>query len=214
MALARFLTFQFDDGGVIEITSVSFIGIDVDFEFCVCVFANEQIVEGDGALGAFDFQGHKVAVFHTVVRAIAGIDMNVTSCADDTFFEFDGTGGADENATWRTFDVTAMANGCVDAQGDRIGEREFDLACFACWTEDAHVGDHPASRADDHDCFCGCKKTVLIEVFFGGKFFPFSEEFFDVLIGQVNVASGDTYDQFRNVDRGGCAIGVDRTGIR
>jgi hypothetical protein len=54
----------------------------------------------------------------------------------------------------------------------------------------------------------------LIEVFFGGKFFPFSEEFFDVLIGQVNVASGDTYDQFRDVDRGGCAIGVDRTGIR
>jgi hypothetical protein len=46
VALARFLPFQFDARGMIQIASVPLIGIDVDFQLCIGIFAHQQIIEG------------------------------------------------------------------------------------------------------------------------------------------------------------------------
>lgn len=195
MALAWFLTNQFDDGCVIEITSVSFIGIDVDFEFGVWIFADQQVVEGHRALWAFDFQSDEITILHAVESAVAWIDVNVTGGANDSFFKLDSAGGADENAARGSFDIAAMANRSIDAQGDRVGESQFDLACFTRWAKNANVWDHASARSDDHHRFSGSKETVLVKVFLWGQFFSFPEELFNVFIRQVNVSRGDAYNE-------------------
>ena len=46
VALARFLTFQFNACGMIQIASVSFIGVDVDFQLGIGILTHKQILKG------------------------------------------------------------------------------------------------------------------------------------------------------------------------
>ena len=84
MALARLLYLELDRGGSVEIASVPLIGIDVNFEFCRRVFADQQVFEGDRALMRLDAECHEIAILHSVVGTVLRVDMNVTCSPDDS----------------------------------------------------------------------------------------------------------------------------------
>ncbi len=81
-----------------------------------------------------------------------------------------------------------MSYGGVDAQRDRIGQSQFDLAGTTRWAQHANVWQHAATRSNDHDRLLGRVKTVLVKIFFRFQDAAGTKQDFDVLVGQVNMS--------------------------
>lgn len=71
-AFTGFRDEEFDRSRMIEVDGVAFVGIDVDFQFDVRVFAYDHIFEDRGATGGIDPQVQAVAVGTTVVSTVSG----------------------------------------------------------------------------------------------------------------------------------------------
>ena len=89
--------------------------------------------------------------------------MDVPLGADDAFGQLHHARGADEHATGRAGDLAAGPHGQVDAQRNPVGEGQLHLAVVARGAEHANVGQHAATRADDHHRLCGGVEAVLVE---------------------------------------------------
>ena len=64
---------------------------------------------------------------------------------------------------------------------------KFDLAEWSGGSQHANVGQHAATRSDDHDRLLGRVKTVLVEILVRLEHGAWAEEDFNVLVRQVRV---------------------------
>ena len=75
---------QFHFRGVIQITGVAFICIEVDFQPDVLVVANQQVFKSRRATLGMNPQVHVLAVFDSVVGQIFRSHVDVSLSADDS----------------------------------------------------------------------------------------------------------------------------------
>ncbi len=186
-----------DFGGRVQVASVSFVGIDMDFEFAGRIGSNQQVVEGDRALGGADHQRHEVTILDSVVGCVLMAHVNMSGRSYDTLGQFNGAGWSNQYTAWGSLNVAAMSNGGVDAKRDGIGIGQLDLAVFACRTQDSDVGKHTSTRADDHHGFLGRVESVLVQVLADRQFLAWTKQLFNVLIGEMDMARRDADDQPR-----------------
>lgn len=191
-----------------QIGGVSLIRIQVDFQLDALADPDENVFEGRFA-GSVDDQLHVFLVGNTVIRRIGGSHVYMTFGADDSLFQFDDPGRPDENTAAGTFELAALPDRGIDAEGNCIGERQFDLAGRSGRTKYPNAGKHPAARSDDHDRFLGREKAVLIQILHFGQGPAFTEQCFNVRIGQVGMPGGDADDELRDP---GCVSPAGTTG--
>ena len=56
VALARFLSFQFNARRMIQIASIALIGVDVNLQLGIRILTDQQIFKGHRALGTLDLE--------------------------------------------------------------------------------------------------------------------------------------------------------------
>ena len=197
MAFARtwFLRQQFNFDRVIQITRVSFVRIDVYFQLARFVRPHEQVFQNDGAARRFNAEIHAIAVGYAVALCVAETHVDVTFGANDAFLQLDNTGGTYQDATRSAGDVAALADRRVDAEADGVGKGEFDLAVITRRAKDANVGEHAATRSDDHYRLLCCVEAVLVKVLHRRKRLPRTEEGFDMLISKMAMSGRDADDK-------------------
>src|SRR6056297_866263 len=119
---------------------VAFVGVDVNFQLGRLVGSNKQVFEGDAASWTLNRQLHEVAVLDAVVAAVIKVHMDVPRGANHTAVELHRTSRADQDTAGGAFDITAMPSRSIDAQRDRIGQRQLDLTVRTCRSENPHAG--------------------------------------------------------------------------
>jgi len=177
VALARFLSFQFNARRMIQIASIALIGVDVNLQLGIRILTDQQIFKGHRALGTLDLEGYELAVFDAVVSAIAGVDMHMPSRPDHSFMQLDGAGWTDQNATWGPLDVSAVSDRSVDPQGDRIGESQLDLASLASRSQYPNVGIMRRRGPTIMTVSAAAKNPSWYKSFSGVNFFPLPKSF-------------------------------------
>src|SRR5262249_50378987 len=94
---------------------------------------------------------------------------------------------AKEPAAGRIAVVAALSHWHVQAQRDRVGERQLDLAVVPARPEDAEVWNHPVPRAGDGNGFLRREETVLVERLVNVQLVPLAEKPFEVLLRDMAV---------------------------
>ena len=115
--------------------------------------------------------------------------------------------GPQEPAARRVAMIAASAHGGVDAQRDRVGERELHLTVVAAWTEDSKVGDHAMAGTDDGHGFLAGEEAVLVERLVRSQLVAGAEEALQVLRRDVAVSGGDVDDEAALRGSGQWAVG-------
>ena len=127
-------------GGRIEIARVALVGVDVNFQLGCFVRSHEHVFEGDAAIGTDDLELHHVTIGDTVMIRVGKIHVHVAGCPDDALIQFDRAGRTDEHTTGRAVDLAAVSDRRVNAQGNRIGQRQLDLTCRPGRTKHSNIG--------------------------------------------------------------------------
>src|SRR4051794_25884681 len=156
----------------------------MDVEAGARVDAGNDAIEGERG-GSADVEFHRVSLADAVESGFVGIHVDVNGGADDALFEFEGAGGTHQKCAGCAGDVAGDADGEVEAEADRVGEREFDLRLFAQRAEDAEVRYQAAARPDDGDGLFGGEEAFLKERAMHGELVAGAVE--DVEIGAADV---------------------------
>src|SRR6516164_448908 len=138
-----------------------------------------------------------IAVLHAVIGRVAGPHMHVPFVADDALFQARQAGRADQVSAGRIAVIAALAHRDVQAEHDRFGECQLDLAVIAAWAQDADVGDHPLPRSYHRHGFLGGEEAVLVEPLERRELMALAEQALQIFLGDVAVARGDVDDELR-----------------
>jgi hypothetical protein len=101
--------------------------------------ADKQIFQDGGAI-ALHPEMHAIAIFDAVVFAIARPHVDVPFVADDAALQADHAGRAHHPGAGGIAMIAALSHRNVEAQRDRVREREFNLAMIAARAEDCRTG--------------------------------------------------------------------------
>src|SRR5438270_1315859 len=102
---------------------------------------HEDVAKNELAIAA-DAHADNRLVAHAVTESIRGCHVNVAQSANHSLIQFHAAAGFTfERAAGGIGDVTALANGRLDAELELLGHRDFDLGVFARRPEHAHALD-------------------------------------------------------------------------
>lgn len=175
---------QFAEGVGFEAAGISFVGVDVDFEFEGGIDPDDQLVEGH-AERAVDFELHDIEMFYAVECGIIGIHMNVRLRADDPFIELEIAVGPHQHASGRVGDVSGHFHRDLETEGNGIGVGKLHLIQAAARTKNPEIGNHPAPGTDQRDRFFRSVLAILIEAFHRRQLMAGTEQRLDRLLGEV-----------------------------
>jgi hypothetical protein len=98
-----------------QITSVSFVGVNVNFKFDPLSYPDEKVFECHRTEGV-DFQLHTIFVFDTIMLRFLAAHVNMPFCSNDPFFEIDDPFRTDKNATGSILKLTAFADWWINSK--------------------------------------------------------------------------------------------------
>ena len=160
------------------------------------VRSHEQVFHHRCAHRRFDTQLHQIAVLHSELLSVTKTHVNVACRPDYAFAQFNDSLRPDEHAAGSSFNLAAVAHRSTNAERNRIGERQFDLAEWSRGAKYPNRGQCPLTRADDHDRLFGSIEAVLIKVLHGRQGMSRAEQNLNMLVGQVTMSSRNADDKF------------------
>lgn len=161
---------------------VGFVGVNVH---CCCklrAYTNYYVTENGGSAVGFDLYGYDFLVRYAEFFCVSGSDVDVALCCDYAFCDFNFTAGANELTCAAACYIAGFTYGSGYAEGTCVGERDFNLGCRTCRTEDDYVRDG-LLRANNGYAFFTCKLTGLGQVLLVSQGCAFAEQNLDVFFG-------------------------------
>ena len=123
-------------------SGIGFVGIDVHSECEGVADADNGVTEYGGSAVGIYLNRNDLFVADAERFCIGRGHVNVSFGNDHAFGEFNrcAVEGVNELNAGRACGIAAFANGGGNAEGSRIGERYFYLACRTSGTEDRNAG--------------------------------------------------------------------------
>ena len=106
--------------------------------------------------------------------------MNMSQRANNSAVDLDAAGWTLENAAGRICNITAFADGWINAEFELLGHRDLDLRVFARGSKNADAL-HATFRSDDRELFLTGILAWLREVGVFGELMSLAEQRLDVL---------------------------------
>ena len=174
---------------------VGLVYIDMHGESKLGMYATDNVVKNQGALGRGDLDLDNFLVLDTEIDAVLRSEMDVALGDDHALGKLDLALRADELAGAGTGENTGLADGSGNAKCAGIGRGDFNLSLLADRAEDGNVLEG-ALGSDDVDTLIACVLTRLGKILFVGELCALAEKDFQISCADMDMAGAGFYQDF------------------
>src|SRR5262249_18705474 len=135
----------------LHVRGVSLVGVDVHGEFEIRVHAHQHVSENQFAV-APDPHAHKGFIADSITKRLFRTHVNVPQRADHSAVDLNTAFPTLQYATGRIRDVSAFADGRMNAELELFGHCDLDLCVFAHGSKNANTL-NPTFRPNNRKLF-------------------------------------------------------------
>src|SRR5678815_5669311 len=119
----------------------------------------------------------------------------MAQCANDAPIDVHGAGRTFQRTTGCVCDVAALTNWWMNTELELLGHRDLDLGVLARGAENTDALDLPL-RPDNRQLLFAGVLTRLREIDMFGELMSFTEQCFNMFLGEMNVVRRDFYEKW------------------
>ena len=168
-------------------SGVCLIGIDMHSGHELGADTDNDVTENGASVSRVDLNRNDLLISHADSGSILGRDVNVALCNDNAAVKINLAAGSNELAAGSSRKVTALTNGCGNAESTCIGEGDLNLRCGTSRSENDNVRNRLLG-ADYGATLLTSVLTGLGKILFLGKGSALAEKCFNMLLGEMNVS--------------------------